>query len=399
MLRRLFQKSLFYFATLVFGKLLTAVFFIVIARILQPEKFGEITFFMTLTQVISVIADLGLKSWYQKHTALRRDPNLLSQLTLWRLLLYLFTVGVLSIFQLVTHFFTASLFPLILVALAWESLLTIADAYYLSRCQSLRLGIKLIARNLLLFISLLVIHTPDDAPLFYWAYDLTLGLVAAFYFPWRQLDWHWYERFWQQRHWCSIHDTWTYAVIDDLGILYSRADQLIIEHLVGSVALGIYSAAYRFVDAFNLLPQALFHNLFPLAARKGGLARSQIVKMVIVMTLLGLGVATGIYFCADLLTVTLLGPAYAPAAQVLRAFGPVIVLFFFNAPLNTVLQSSDRVRSYIPFLLFSAAVNIILNFLFLPTFGILGSAYAMLVGESLLVAINIFLTCNFTKKK
>ncbi len=398
MLKKLFHKSLLYFATLVLGKLLTAVFFIFIARILQPEKFGEITYFMTLTQVISVIADLGLKSWYQKHTALRRDPNLLSQLTLWRLLLYLLTVGALSLFQLATHFFNPSLFPLILVALAWESLLTIADAYYLSRCQSLRLGFKLIARNVLLFASLLVIHTPADAPLFYWAYDLTLGLVTAFYFPWRQLDWHWYERFWHARQWCSIRDTWTYAAIDDLGILYSRADQLIIKHFFDSAALGFYSAAYRYVDAFNLLPQALFHNLFPLAAKKGGLTRTQIAKMVAIMSLLGLCVAGGLYLSADLLTVTLLGAAYAPAAAVLRAFSPVIVLFFFNAPLNTVLQSSDRVRTYVPFLFFSSAINIILNFLLLPRFGILGSAYAMLAGESLLVIINVILTLSFPKQ-
>ena len=390
MLKKLFTKSLYYFALLAIGKLLTAVFFVFLARRLQPEKFGLITLFFTVTQIGAVLADFGLKSWYQKTAACKKRPTLLAEMASWRMLFYWLSVIALLIIQICTHWLASPLLPFVLVALLGEALLSIADAYYLSLGDSLRLGWKLIIRNCLLFSGLFFIHTPDDWVAFLWLYDITLLLVAAGYFPISAIK--------PPQRLTSILSSWPYAIIDDLGVIYGRADQLLVERLLGSDALGIYGAAYRYIDAFNLLPQALFHNLFPLAAQPGAITRRQWYKMVAVMSGLGLVIALGIFTTSHLLTSVLLGSEYAAAGDVLCAFAPVIFLFFLNSPSNTLIQSSDQVRSYVPWLAATTFLNIVFNYWWLPDFGLRGCVWAMLASEGILTVVNWWQMWHFYQK-
>jgi O-antigen/teichoic acid export membrane protein len=387
MLKKILQKSLNYFMTLVGGKLLTALFFVWLARVLQPEKFGLVTYFMTWAQIISVLGDLGLRSWYQKQLAQRTQAQLLAGIMRWRLMLAGVSVVVVGVSQWWWGWLDPTLVPPLMITLGLEALLTVADAHYLARGQSLRLGYKLIARNLLLLLSVVVVKTPTDYEIFLQVYNATLAVVAIVYVPWREL--------WQQRRaaprWPKIKATLPYAAIDDLGIIYGRADQLILEKLRGAGALGIYGAAYRYIEAINLLPQALFHNLFPIAAQRGGIKRRQLLQMTAMMTVAGTVIALMIAAGSEMLTVWLLGPSYAEAATVLRHLAPLVVIFFANAPVNTVLQSHDRVRRYVPYLGLVVIINIALNWLLIPKFELLGAVYAIMAAQLALVGINWWL--------
>lgn len=388
MLRQLFKKSLLYFLTLVGGKLLTAVFFIVLARILQPEKFGVITYFVTVVQLISVLADVGMKQWYQKKMAEKKRPLLLNQFLTWRLFFFDAAVIILLLAQFWGGFFSAMMFPALLIALLLEGLVSVADGYYLAQEKSLRLGWKLIGRNALLFGALFFIKQPEQYYFFFYAYNFALAGVVIFYFPWQALNWNWFFHSHQEE---KITSALPYAAIDDLGIVYSKADSLLIERLIGSASLGIYGAAYRYLDSFNLIPQALFHNLFPIAAKEHGISAKQLRKMLLTMTALGVLVAGAIFILSDFLTTFLMGASYAPAAVILRYFSIVILLFFFNAPLNTIIQSSKKVKSYVPCLALVVVLNIALNLYLLPRIGIMGAVYTMIICETLLIVINLLL--------
>ena len=385
MLKKLFEKSLLYFGTLVAGKILSAVFFMVLARLLQPEKFGEISFFITVVQVVSVLADVGLKSWYQKEAAQRPLAELWARLIRYRLL----TGGVVAIIVLVLNtwwqWFAGAQIYLLLACIMGESWLTMADGYYLARSQSLRLGYKLIVRNVILFVCLVWLRQEASTLAFLSWYTLTLWLTVGLYVPWRTVAWRQVGR---KLAAPDVKTCASYAAIDDLGVLYSRADSMVIERLLGSSSLGIYAAAYRFVDAFNLLPQALFHNLFPVAARKNGVTRGQTLKMWVVMAGMGVAVGVVLFIASDFLTVTLLGEAYAPAAGLLRMFAVLVALFFANAPLNTIIQSSDVVSRYVPWLTVATILNIGLNIVWLPTYGLYGSVYSMIAAELFLTVVN-----------
>ncbi len=388
MLRQLFKKSLLYFFTLVGGKLLTAVFFIILARILQPEKFGLITYFVTLVQLISVLADLGLKQWYQKKMAQKKNPLLFSQFFTLRLMLFSLSALIIIFGQVIFQILPVTFLAPLLMALILEALISVADGHYLAQNQSLFLGYKLIARNLVLFFALFFIRQPENYQLFFWFYNLAIFSVLLFYFPFQALDWSWLKK---GKRIINPRSALPYAIIDDLGIIYSKADSLLIKNFLGSAALGVYGAAYRYLDGFNLVPQALFHNLFPLAAKEKGISYRQVKKMVAVMTALGFFIGGFIFIFSDFLTTFLMGESYRLAGEVLRYFSMIIVLFFFNAPLNTIIQSSPKVKVYAPLLALAMTINIISNLLLIPPFGILGAVYAKILTEVLLIFINLYL--------
>lgn len=396
MLRQLFKKSLLYFLTLVGGKLLTAVFFIALARILQPDRFGEITYFVTVVQVVSVLADVGMKQWYQKKMAEKKRPILLTEFLRWRLIFYLVTIILVTLAQKWGNFFEPQMMMALLSALFLEGLISVADGYYLAREDSLKLGWKLIGRNALLFLALFFIRAPDDYAIFFTAYDLALAGVLIFYFPWREILW---KNLWHaEKEEENIRGALPYAAIDDLSIVYGKADSLMIENMLGDSALGIYGAAYRYLDSFNLVPQALFHNLFPIAARENGISKEQLRKMVLVMSGLGVLVAAGIFVSSDFLTTFLMGESYAQAATVLRYFCIVIMMFFFNAPLNTIIQSSKKVKTYVPWMSVVVLLNLALNWYLIPRFNIMGAVYTMMICEAGLIVINLNLTRQLYKK-
>jgi O-antigen/teichoic acid export membrane protein len=386
MLKKILRQSFVYFSTLVAGKLLTAGFFILLARILQPRSFGVITYFITVVQFISVLADFGLKSWYQKQMANCENKSLLKVLFHWRLSFWLVSLGGIIISQYFISWLPSELLGAIILALLLEALISVSDGYYLARKKSLKLGYKLIARNLLLFISLLWIHTPADYVYFFTAYNLVLVVVLIFYFPYQKL----LLAYRVSPTACTLKAALPYATLDSLGVIYSKTDSLLVEHFLGSASLGIYGAAYRYLDAFNLLPQALFHNLFPVAAKKNAIGLKQVKKMVLLMTGIGLLVAAGVFIGSNLLTTILMGEAYAPAAEILRYFSLVIILFFFNAPMNTIIQSSDTIKHYLPWLTLTVMMNLGANLFLLPRYGLMGAVGAMIGSELFLVFINLY---------
>src|SRR3990167_11412412 len=68
MIRTLAQRSAVYLSGLTLSRLLSIFAFILYARVLLPEKFGEFVFFATLVQIITFFSDFGLIQWYQKES-------------------------------------------------------------------------------------------------------------------------------------------------------------------------------------------------------------------------------------------------------------------------------------------------------------------------------------------
>lgn len=370
---------------LVIGKFLTAFFFLLLARKLaSPSRFGIITFFVTLVQLLGGIGDFGLKNWYQKQIANHCHSSLLLGMAKWRWLFYLLTVLLLIPAHQYANFLPNGFFAL-LIALFFEACISIADGYYLSRQESLRLGTKLIIRNLLLLPVLAFINQGDDYKKFFLAYNLSLCLTLIYYFPWKAM--------WQSRcglkEFPNIKTSVPFAMVDSLGMIYNRADHLLIKNFLGSAALGIFGVAYRYLDALNLLPQALFHNLFPLAAKKNGISLCQLKKIVFIMTSIGVLLAMSLCLVSPLLTTWILGPQYQAANNLLRQLSVIVILFFFNAPLNTIIQSSSYLKKYVPYLITAVIINLLINWLLLPRLQILGAVIAMIISEFFLVIFNL----------
>ena len=96
---------------------------------------------------------------------------------------------------------------------------------------------------------------------------------------------------------------------------------------------------------------------------------------------MGVVVALSMTLVSDWLVVALYGDAYSPAADVLALHTWTGVFVFLGVASGKYLTVENFTRQYFYRTVFGATVNVGLNFLLIPSYGISGAAVATLVGQ------------------
>lgn len=392
MTTQLFKRSGTYFVGLMISKALNLILFVFVAKLLLPADFGSIIYYSTIIALVTVIADFGTIQWYQKHTTiLANKTKVMHNMISARMVTFGISVMAIGAYLLISQRFSLPLSLLLLVTLIPEALLSIFDGYYLEKKQPLKISLKQIARSLVLVVCVGIFYSNLTLELFALAMFVSAALNILWFVPWKYFK-SFVFNFGQAIK--TLKQSSHYALLITTSYAYSRGDSLIIENTIGSAALGIYSAGYRYLEGLSLLPTALAQNLFHISAKKGSLSAGQLAKITGVMAGLGILAGATLFLSADLLTTTLLGSEYAQAATIVHIFSAVLVLFFVNAPLSTVVQSSDLLKKFIPWGITNTLANLALNILLIPTYGVVAAAYVMLLTEVCGLIINLI----FVKK-
>jgi O-antigen/teichoic acid export membrane protein len=391
MLKKIIIQSFNYSVVLVASKAFSIIYIALAARILDKSNFGTFSFFVMLSQLITTLTDLGLRQWYMKAMVERSNKNLLSRILETRLVTALITIAIL--------FFTNNWWPKLPMEIFWclgaslvlEVFFTVADAHYLYNQQSTRVGWKSFWRNLgmvILWLPMTKLLNPEMTyQSMYILYLIATTVVAILYFPFKEI-----RKFAPMIHTGEMVKVWKktsiYGISDGLSVAYSKIDGLVIERLLNTAAFGVYSGTYRVLDGINLVPQALYHNLFRVTAKKDAFSIAQLWKITALMAAAGVAVGGILFWGAPIIANILLGEKYPEAVGLLRIFAVVAVLFFINAPLNTVIQSSSYLKKYLPIFGGVIGVNIVLNLLFIKYGGLMGAAQAMIVSQIILIIVN-----------
>jgi len=392
MTTQLFQRSGTYFVGLTVSKALNLILFVVVAKLLIPADFGSIIYYSTIIALVTVIADFGTIQWYQKHiTLLTNKTKVLHSVFNARLVTFGISIVAIGIYLLISQRFSVPLSLLLLITLIPEALLSIFDGYYLEKKQPHKISLKQIARSIILVLCVAIFYSNLTLELFAVAMFVSAALNAVWFVPW-----HYFTSFVFNFSQAikTLKQSAQYALLITTSYAYSRGDSLIIENTIGSASLGIYSAGYRYLEGLSLLPSALAQNLFHISAKKDSLSSAQLMKITASMAGLGILAGAALFLSSDVLTTTLLGSEYAQSGTIVRVFSAVIVLFFVNAPLSTVVQSSDLLKKFIPWGIANTVANLALNILLIPMYGVVAAAFVMLATEVCGLIINLF----FVKK-
>ncbi len=391
MLTHLFIRSSIYFGGLALSKILNVIIFILFARALQPKLFGEFVLFITFVQLTTFIADFGLTQWYQTKAHQTNKQRLLNQVLMTRLITLSISMLSITTILILTHTFSLEIIFILLATLIPEALLLLTDGFYLENKQPFIISLKNISKVGIPLGGYYLIHNHFSLQSAVFLYFLGSFITCVLFFP--RIPMKLYFSF---SHTVNIlKKSLVYALLTLTSYTYSRGDSLIIRYTLNNVALSMYSISYRYLESLSLLPTALMHNLFPISAQKKGLTASHIKKIIFLMTVIGCVVGFFIFYNSQLLIVGLFGKSYQQAVPVMHILSLVLILFFINAPIATVVQSSSHLKQFLPFGIANTLVNIILNLIFIPLYGIVASAWIMLITESVGLIINIV----FIKKR
>lgn len=200
----------------------------------------------------------------------------------------------------------------------------------------------------------------------------------------------------------AIKGSLPYGALALLGLLYFKIDTIMLSYMRGSFETGIYSAGYKFLESLIFIPNALSLVLFPTFAKLHESnplkIKGLILKSTGAMFLLGLAIGVGYFFILPEI-IKLLLPNYLQAIDVIKILSLTIPLIFVYVSATQVLISSEKyLKQIILVSLIPLFFNIILNLIFIPSFGIYAAAWTTVLSDFISTSIILFLIYRYFLK-
>lgn len=180
-----------------------------------------------------------------------------------------------------------------------------------------------------------------------------------------------------------LKDSWP-LIVSSLAIsLYMRIDQIIIKELLGVADVGLYSAALRISETTYLVPVIICTSIFPaiIATKKLGdeIYSKRILILFESMMLASILIAIPISIFSDLIMKSLFGEKYMIAGSVLAIHVWSGVFVFMGVAAGKWMLVENITKQTMYRTLAGAIINILLNLILIPIYGIKGSALATLI--------------------
>lgn len=168
--------------------------------------------------------------------------------------------------------------------------------------------------------------------------------------------------------------------------IYYRADSIMVFRYAGAENAGFYAAAYRFIDVAQLVPSVLVLPLLPLIARSLSeanldLARRLGSQAVVVSLAFGIPFAVTVPFLADRLVLLIYGQEFSPAAQLTSVLGVAFIFISVGWIGMTILIATSGTGQLWILTWFLAAASITSGVLLIPRYGALAAAWTTVAVE------------------
>ena len=173
-----------------------------------------------------------------------------------------------------------------------------------------------------------------------------------------------------------------------ISLIYFRVDTVLLALLRSSEEVGLYGAAYKFIELVVLVPAAVGVSMFPPLARFAASGDPRAVGLVqkTFDVLVAAAVPVIVLMLAypeELLTLTA-GPDYADAAVALQLLAPFALFAFVNALFWRMGLAARRDRMLLAIAVSVLALNVVLNLVFIPSYGFKAAAVITVVSEALI---------------
>ena len=368
-----------------------------VARYLGPKQFGVFSYAIAFASLFSSIAKLGLDGIVVRDLVREPDQKDLYLGTAFWLklsgaLVMLGTVALAT--QLTSSDRTTNLYILIIASGAIFQSFEVVAFYFQSRvlskfvsiCKMMQLLISsllklyfiLTGADLICFVLVTLVDQMTLALSLYMAYRYQK--LGGFY---RHFDMTIVKQF--------LRDSWPLIFSGLVIMIYMRIDQIMIKEMLGEREVGLYSAAVRISELWYFIPSIITSSLFPsiINAKKISekLYYTRLQRLYTLMVWLAIAIALPMTFLSDWLVILLYGEAYREAGFVLMIHIWAGVFVFLGVASESWLISENlqRISFYRAFL--GAGINVILNFVLIPIYGLIGAAIATVIAQAMAVFV------------
>lgn len=183
--------------------------------------------------------------------------------------------------------------------------------------------------------------------------------------------------------------------------VYSYADSIILSKLAGNTAVGWYSIPYKITFAFQFIPLALVAALYPRFSEFFISDREKLVyyfeRGIKYLLLIVLPIAIGISVLAKDIVLSIYTSEFLPSILPLQILMISLIFSFLSFPIGAFLNACNRQGTQTAIIFFILALNVILNFILIPIYGVAGAAVSALAGNILLTVIGYVFVQRISK--
>jgi len=374
-----------------------------VARYLGTEQYGQLNLAIAYLMLVAPIAELGLDRVVVKYLVERpEDTDSILGTAFWLRLfatLTMFTPLILIVHALhpntpIIVFLTVllgigSIFKVLYTLNLWFQAQVAAKHSVMTRNASFLLisGLRVLA--ILAGGSLVVFG-------FLYLFDSIISMLLLLWVYLRQRRANW-QLNWQLGR--QLLRESAPLIIAGLAIsVYMRIDQIMLGQLLpdneAESAVGVYAAAVRISEMWYFVPGAIVTSIFPALLQSKqqseSLYRKRLQRLFNLMTLIAYSVAIPMTFLSGIIIRILYGTAYADAAPVLAILVWAGVWVCLGTAQSQVLVAENVTHLFMWATLAAAVVNILLNWLLIPTMGVLGCAMATLISYGISAYLSSF---------
>lgn len=360
-----------------------------VARYLGPAQFGVFSYVLAFTAIFAGIAKVGLDGIMVRQLVNHPERrNTYLGTAFWLKIFGSFIVmGLMAaIVPFTRNDDTTNLFIFIIAAgLVFQSF-EVVEFYFQSKvlakivsiCKVIQLALSSIIKIYLVFIEAeliwFVLLTAFDA----------LSLAFSYFIAYRLGNNPNFLKFFDFSTAKELlKDSWPLIFSSIVVMIYMRVDQIMIKEILGEYQVGIYSAAVRLGEAFYFIPTLITASLFPaiLNAKNQSeeLYKQRIQRLYVFVLWMAIAIALPMTFLSDWLILLIFGQAYQEAGQVLMVHTWASIFVFLGVASGKWYIIENLQRFNLINTIVGAILNVVLNLVFIPKFGVIGAAYTTLI--------------------
>jgi PST family polysaccharide transporter len=365
-----------------------------VARYLGPGRFGLLNYGLAIYGLFNIVSNLGLDYLVVREVALdeSREQNILgTAFALKAIASVVTTLAAVAATRLLEPGDTTLLIIVALMSFASISqAFDVVDYFFQAHTKS---RYSVVPRNVVFVLAsvarLVAVFLHVSLLAFAWIAALEvlfseIGLGIAYMrfrrsFP--RWKWHLPEAK------TLLAESWPLLVSSLMVMLYMRSDQILLGKLSTTIVVGQYTAAIRLSEIWYAIPIVICASVMPrlLKGREQNQAQyyDRLQRLYESMVLLSVAVAVCTQFAGPLAVRLLYGRQYAASANILAIHIWTGVFVFVGCVSGQQFVQEKLTVNSMQRTLLGAVINVVLNVIWIPLWGGIGSALATLVAQGI----------------
>lgn len=362
-----------------------------VARYLEPEQFGIYSYILAFTSIFAGIAKLGLDDIVIRELVnnSKRKYEYLGTAFWLKLFGAILSIILISLILPFTENNTEIVIYIyiITIGLLFQSF-EVIEFYFYSKV--LGKNISICKTIQLIFSSFLKIYfVLTDLHLLYFVILASVDIVVIsllYIFVFYKIEGvNFIKNFNSVIAKKYLNDSWPLILTVVVMAIYMRIDQIMIKEMLGSYQVGVYSAAVRISEAIYFIPVIINASIYPaiinIRKKSEAIYNLRLQKLYTIMFLLALFISLPVTFYSEHLILLLYGDAYKNASFVLMIHVWAAVFVFIGVSFSKYLLTENLAKISFYRSLLGAIVNVFLNLILIPVYGVVGAAIATLIAQ------------------